>query len=81
MDINQYGIMFLGSSAIFLVAFEKEKIRRYGYIVGFVSSPFFVNAAIIDKQWGLLIVAIISTISWGNGIRNFWLKPYLGQPK
>src|SRR5690554_3594670 len=76
MIISQIAIMILGSSAIWLVG-RKEKWRRWGYIIGMASQPFWMWSAIDNDQWGILIMSFFYAYSWGQGIWNYWLKQVL----
>lgn len=73
MDITQIGIVVFGMPAITLLACKKEKVRRWGYIAGFLSQPFWFWSAIQNRQWGVLLLACWYTLSWARGIWNFWI--------
>jgi hypothetical protein len=75
MDITQIGIVFFGPLAIFLVSCKEEKTRRWGYVCGCLSQPFWFWTAIINEQWGILILSFFYAFSWMRGVWNFWIKP------
>lgn len=71
--MEQIGIMLFGCSAIWVVG-RKEKWRRWGYILGLCSQPFWFYSAYQAEQWGILCLCLWYTYSWGQGIWNFWIK-------
>lgn len=78
--ISQIAIMILGASAIWLVG-RKESWKRWGYILGMLSQPFWFYTAYTNEQWGILIMCIFYTYSWGSGIYNYWIKIDRNSPK
>ena len=77
MDIiSQIGIALFGASAIWFVG-RTEKWKRWGYILGMCSQPFWIYTCFHNRQWGILILTIFYTYSWGQGIYNYWLKRHL----
>lgn len=70
--ISQVFIMILGASAIWFVS-RKEDWKRWGYIFGMLSQPFWFYTAYINEQWGILVMCLFYTYSWGQGIWNYWI--------
>jgi hypothetical protein len=70
----QIGIMVFGCSAIWIVG-RKEHWRKWGYAFGMCSQPFWFYTAYAHEQWGILILSLWYTYSWGQGIYNFILYP------
>ena len=66
-------LAIFGISAIFLLG-TKGKWRRYGYIAGMLSQPFWFYTMIKTKQWGIFILCIFYFLSWCLGIYNYWIK-------
>lgn len=71
--ICQTFIVFFGCGAIWLVS-RKETWRRWGYILGLMSQPFWFVETIQYQQWGMLLLSCWYTYSWGQGIYNYWIK-------
>lgn len=74
--IDQIGITIFGCSAIWLVG-RKEHWKRWGYILGMCSQPFWLWAAVKAEQWGIVLLTFWYTYSWGQGIWNYWIKKEL----
>lgn len=74
MDISQIGIIFFGPLAIYLVSCKNGKVRRWGYIAGCCSQPFWFWTAIINNQWGILVLSFFYAFAWIKGVWNFWIK-------
>jgi hypothetical protein len=75
MDLDQAGLSFFGAIAIYLASCEKAQDRRWAYIFGLCSQPFWFYSAIESGQWGVFLLSSIYTFSWIRGIWNFWIKP------
>jgi hypothetical protein len=71
--ISQVAIMIFGASAIWLVG-RKESWRRWGYICGLVSQPFWIYSFVSNQQWGMLVMTSFYSYSWAMGIYNYWIK-------
>lgn len=71
--ISQIGIMIFGVAAIWLVG-RKESWKRWGYILGLLGQPFWMLNALENEQWGILIMTLVYTYSWCQGIYNYWIK-------
>ena len=69
----QYGVLFFGPAAIWVVGW-KGKRRRWGYILGLASQPFWFITLYHNEQWPIFIVAFIYTYSWCSVIWNHWLR-------
>ena len=70
--IAQAGIMIFGCSAVWFVG-RREAWRRWGYILGLCSQPFWIWTAIIHQQWGILLLSFWYAYSWAQGVWNFWI--------
>ena len=71
--IVQVAIAVLSATAIWLVG-RLEKWKRWGYIVGLFSQPFWFYSTITTEQWGIFVLAIWYTYCWTQGIYNYWIK-------
>jgi len=72
--LAQAGILVFGCSAIWFVG-RREKWRRWGYILGMCSAPFWFWTAIANQQYGIVAINFVYAYSWGQGIWNFWIRP------
>ena len=73
MSLEQVFIFIFGGSAIWLVG-RTDKWKRYGYILGLLSQPFWLYSSFINQQWGVFVLSIWYAYSWSNGIYNYWIK-------
>jgi hypothetical protein len=71
--MSQFFIFIFGCSAIWLVS-RREKWKRWGYIVGLCSQPFWLYTSFINKQYGIFALSLFYTYSWMQGIYNYWIK-------
>lgn len=69
----QLMIAIFGGLAIYLVG-RKDKYKKYGYISGLLSQPFWLYTSFVNKQWGIMVLSLWYTYSWANGIKNYWFK-------
>ncbi len=72
MDVTQACILILGGLAIWLVGRRNIRVRRWGYVVGLVSQPFWLWAAWKAQQWGILALSIWYVYAWLGGIYQHW---------
>ena len=72
-NIVQLSIMIFGGIAIYLISL-KRKCRRWGYIFGLISQPFWIYTTFKNNQYGMFILSLWYTYSWINGIYNFWIN-------
>lgn len=73
MRVEQIFIFIFGVSAILLVG-RNDKWRRYGFIAGLIGQPFWFYSAYHSQQWGVLLMCLFYTYSWGQGFYNNWIK-------
>ena len=74
MNFEQIGILIFGCTAVWLVG-RKEQWKRWGYICGMCSQPFWFYSAYQAEQWGIFLLCVWYTYSWGQGVWNYWIKP------
>jgi len=65
-------IIVFGATAIWFVG-RREVWKRWGYILGLCSPPAFLYTAWQHKQWGIFLLSLWYTYSWGQGIYNYWV--------
>jgi hypothetical protein len=70
--IAQAGIMAFGVSAIWLVGQTNPKVRRWGFVCGICSQPFWLYTTISHEQWGIAAMSLLYAASWANGLRKNW---------
>jgi len=71
MQIDQIAIAVLGATAIWLVG-RREHWRKYGYLVGLLSQPFWLYASYKAEQWGIFALSIWYGYCWIQGLKNNW---------
>jgi hypothetical protein len=71
--IAQIAITIFSTLAVLLVA-RLDKWKKYGYLSGLISEPFWFITAVINMQWGIIILCVVYTIGWGIGTYNYWIK-------
>lgn len=72
MDIVQTAILILSGAAIWLVGRRNSWVRRWGYVVGLISQPFWLYAAYKAQQWGIFLLSIWYVWAWLSGIYEHW---------
>lgn len=74
--ITQIFIMILGASAIYLTTLSNA-MRKYGYVLGLLSQPFWFYTTYSNEQWGIFIMCFFYTFSWASGVWNIhWYTNY-----
>lgn len=72
--ISQTGLTVFGLLAVWLVTYKKEHIRKWGYVCGLLSEPFWFTTVIYHHQWIILLSCVIYTWLWCLGFYNHWIK-------
>lgn len=72
--ICQICIVLFGIPAIWFVS-RIEPWKKWGYIIGICGQPFWVYTAYTHEQWGIFLLALGYTYSWGQGIYYYWIVP------
>ena len=81
--VAQVFAVVLGCWSMWLVN-QKSKNNhnnKWACIIGLLSEPFWLYTLIFHGQWIAIIVKLFYTYSWGMGVINFWIKPYLKNKK
>ena len=73
MDIAQIGIVVFGCAAIWFIG-RREAWRRWGFILGLCSQPFWFWTAYEHRQWGVGVLAVFYTYAWAQGVWNYWIR-------
>lgn len=68
--ISQIGIFCFGVTAIILVA----RKNKWGFVFGLLSQPFWYTTAILNEQWGVVLVSVVYTGSWAYGVYEWFFK-------
>lgn len=69
--ICQIAIPIFSGLGVFFVS-RNDDTKRFGYIFGLCSQPFWIYTLYTHRQWGLFGLSIFFTIQWIKGIRNYW---------
>ena len=72
--IAQIGILIFSVGAVILVSFHNSRIRRWAYVSGLLSEPFWIITLIYHHQWLVTLAIIGHTLSWGYGFYTHWIK-------
>jgi len=75
--IAQIGVNIFGLAAMFLIA----RKNKWGFVVGLASQPFWITSFVINRQWGLVCIAVLFTINWIYGIYEWFFKKEIKQQK
>jgi hypothetical protein len=72
--ISQVMIGVFGILSIWFIGSRTEHKRKYGWVLGLMSQPFWLYTSVAHDQWGILIVNIGYTFVWGHGVFNYWFR-------
>lgn len=73
MIIAQIGIIIFGMSSIWFVG-RKEEWRKWGYLLGLCSQPFWFYITIKSELYGVALLSCWYTYSWCQGIYYHIIK-------
>ena len=71
--LAQIFIAILGGTSVWLVS-RKEEWKKYGYVLGLLSQPFWIYVRIANAQWGILFISCLYTYSWATGVYNYFIR-------
>lgn len=69
----QVMILLLGAAAIALLASKDAWLRQWGYLLGFISEPFWIYSALRADQWAIIALALWWAGFYFLGARNNWV--------
>lgn len=69
--ISQTVIVFTGFLSMYLLSSQETKTRMYAGLIGLFGEPFWLTTAIINGQWGVIILVVVYGINW---FRIFWFN-------
>lgn len=72
--MEQLAIALTGCIAIWITQQGNDKFKRYACLFGMAGQPFWFYSAYTGEQWGIFLLCIFYTYSWGLGIYNNWIK-------
>jgi hypothetical protein len=70
--MKQVAILVFSGAAIFLVASRNRRVRRWGYLSGMASQPFYLWETFAADQWGMFMLCFWYSFSWSLGAWNHW---------
>lgn len=71
--ICQIAIPIFSGLGVYFVSKDTPS-KRFGYIFGLCSQPFWIYTLFTHEQWGLFLLSLFFTIQWIKGIYNYWFK-------
>jgi len=72
--MEQILIALTGVVAIFLSQQSNDSYKKYACLFGMAGQPFWFYSAISNEQWGIFVLCLFYSYSWGVGIKNNWMK-------
>lgn len=76
--MEQFAIAFTGAVAIWLTQQSNKKLTKYACLFGMASQPFWFYSAYTNNQWGIFVLCLFYSYSWGLGVYNNWIKRVQG---
>jgi len=72
---SQTIIFILSSLAIYMISQKPSSHwHRWGYVVGLISQIPWFYYTYTTGQYKILATTLLFTVSWANGIRNYWFR-------
>lgn len=72
--VSQVAIALFGTSAIFVVGSRRLSVRRWAYVLGLLSQPFWFYTTYTHRQWGIFALCFVYALSWVRGFYNHWIR-------
>lgn len=71
--IAQLGIAVLGVTAVWLTQMKNPRYQRFAPIFGLAGQPFWFWFAWHAEGWGVVVLCVLYTVSWGKGFYQQWV--------
>jgi hypothetical protein len=72
--ICQIMIFACGGGGIYMIS-RGDRFSKWGFVACMMAQPFWLASAWMSRSWGIFAVSAVYTLSYLNGIRNwFWKK-------
>lgn len=68
------GILLTGPIAIYFVNKPDQKTRRWGSVCGIIAQPLWFALAWYTDSFGLFILSLFYSYSWGKGFYYNWIR-------
>jgi nicotinamide riboside transporter PnuC len=76
VSVMEIFILLFGCTAIWLVG-RHEPWRRWGYIFGLCSQPFWFIVLYRAKKYAVMGMSVLYSYSWAQGVWFYWIVPLL----
>lgn len=70
--ISQALVSILGCGTVYLLGCKSHSLRRWGYVCGVASEPFWLYTLIYNQQWMILPLTVVYITGWLRGLKNNW---------
>lgn len=70
--LGQVALTILSSLAIWIAQDDRRHVRRWGAVFGLISQPFWFYTAFQTQAWGIFIMTVVYSLSWGRGVWQGW---------
>lgn len=71
--ICQIFIPIVSAAGVFFVT-RKDESRKWGFVLGLATQPFWFYTTLHNRQYGLFILSLFYTVQWIKGIINHFGK-------
>ncbi len=68
--IAQIGITVFGIGSVVFLA----RKNKWGTVLGLLSQPFWFATAIMNDQWGIMVLNVIYSATWIYGVYNWFFS-------
>lgn len=66
---SQMFIVFTGLFSVYLMSSADAATRMYGGFTGLIGEPFWLATAMINNQYGVMILVVVYGINWIRAFR------------
>lgn len=71
-DFVQVMILLMSAATAYFLCHKQGSVRRWGYVVGFLSEPFWLYAAWAAGQWAVVLLVFWWAGNYIRGALNNW---------
>lgn len=72
-DISQVWLALCGLLSIYFIG-RTDRLMRLGCVFGLLAEPAWLYTSIVNRQWGIVVLAVVYTVGWIRATYNHFGK-------
>lgn len=77
--LDQAVVCIFGLAGIALSQSRRPSLERWACVPALIGQAGWFHFAVTEHSWFLIALACGYTASWGIGVYNYWVRPWLAR--